>query len=300
MALLFPVLAALAALLAVRMPALFLPLSSWTGWLLGTVMFGMGATLEPADFRRVLQRPAPVLAGLALHYGIMPFEAWAIARALSMPPDLAAGMVLTGSVASGTASTVMVYVARADVALSVTIGALSTLAGIVMTPLLAWLTIAKGVQLDVLGLLRSILVIVALPVMLGIGANRLLGGGWKRVLPIVSMLCVVVIIGVVVASSRGSLARLGPSVLLGVVLHNALGLLGGYWGGRLLGFEPAICRTLAFEVGMQNSGLAATLARSYISPVAALPGAVFSVWHNLSGSLLAGFWNRRIDRISRC
>lgn len=300
MALLFPVLAALAALLAVRMPALFLPLSPWTGWLLGTVMFGMGATLEPADFRRVLQRPAPVLAGLALHYGIMPFAAWAIARALSMPPDLAAGMVLTGSVASGTASTVMVYVARADVALSVTIGALSTLAGIVMTPLLAWLTIAKGVQLDVLGLLRSILVIVALPVMLGIGANRLLGGGWKRVLPIVSMLCVVVIIGVVVASSRGSLARLGPSVLLGVVLHNALGLLGGYWGGRALGFEPAICRTLAFEVGMQNSGLAATLARSYISPVAALPGAVFSVWHNLSGSLLAGFWNRRIDRISRC
>ena len=296
----FPVLAALAALLAVRMPALFLPLSPWTGWLLATVMFGMGATLQPADFRRVLQRPAPVLAGLALHYGIMPLAAWAIARALSMPADLAAGMILTGSVASGTASTVMVYVARADVALSVTIGALSTLAGIVMTPLLAWLYIAKGMQLDVFGLLRSILVIVALPVVLGIGANRLLGSGWKRVLPLVSMLCVVVIIGVVVAASRGSLARLGPSVLLGVVLHNALGLLGGYWGGRALGFEPATCRTLAFEVGMQNSGLAATLARSYISPVAALPGAVFSVWHNLSGSLLAGFWNRRLRHADRC
>jgi BASS family bile acid:Na+ symporter len=193
----------------------------------------------------------------------------------------------------------MVYVARADVALSVTIGALSTLLGIVATPLLAWLYVAKGVQLDVLGLLRSILVIVALPVCLGVAANRVIGGGWKRALPVLSMLCVVLIIGVVVASSRGSLARLGPSVLVGVVLHNGLGLLGGYWGGRALGFDGATCRTLAFEVGMQNSGLAATLARIYVSPAAALPGAVFSVWHNLSGSTLAAFWaRRRSDRVS--
>ncbi len=284
--------ASLAALLAVRWPALFLPLSGWTGWLLALVMFGMGATLAPADFRRVLQRPAPVLAGLALHYGIMPLGAWLIARALSMPPDLAAGMILTGSVASGTASTVMVHVARADVALSVAIGAVSTLAGIVLTPLLAWLYIAKGIHLDALGLLRSILVLVALPVLLGLLANRWLSGGWKKALPVLSMLCVVLIIGVVVASSRGVLARLGPSVLAGVMLHNALGLLGGYWGGRALGFEPAICRTLAFEVGMQNSGLAATLARIYLSPASALPGAVFSVWHNLSGSMLAGYWAR--------
>lgn len=297
MSLVFPTLAALAALLAIRVPGLFLPLAGWTGWLLALVMFGMGATLDAADFRRVLVRPAPVLAGLLLHYGIMPLAAWGIARALSMPPDLAAGLILTGSVASGTASTVMVYVARADVALSVTIGAVSTLAGIVMTPLLAWLYIARGINLDAIGLLRSILVIVALPVLLGLAANRLLGGGWKKILPVLSMLCVVLIIGVVVASSRGTLARLGPSIFIAVALHNTVGLLGGYWGGRALGFEPAICRTLAFEVGMQNSGLAATLARIYLSPAAALPGAVFSVWHNLSGSALAAYWNRRrIDR----
>ena len=293
MTLLFPILAALAALLALRLPWLFLPLSGWTGWLLALVMFSMGATLKPADFGRVLRRPAPVLAGLALHYGIMPLAAWAIARALSMPPDLAAGMVLTGSVASGTASTVMVHVARADVALSVTIGALSTLAGIVATPLLAWLYTAKGVQIDAVGLLHSILVIVALPVCLGLAANRASGERRTQMLPVLSMLCVVLIVGVVVAASRGSIARLGPSVLLGVALHNALGLLGGYWGGRALGFDRATCRTLAFEVGMQNSGLAATLARIYISPAAALPGAVFSVWHNLSGSALAAFWSGR-------
>ena len=299
MSLVFPILASLAALLAVRWPALFLPLSAWTGWLLALVMFGMGATLQPADFRRVLRRPAPVMAGLALHYGIMPLAAWIIARALSMPPDLAAGMILTGSVASGTASTVMVHVARADVALAVTIGAVSTLAGILLTPLLAWLYIARGIHLDTFGLLRSILVIVALPVLLGLVANRWLGGIWGNILPLLSMLCVVLIIGVVVASSRGVLARLGPSVLVGVMLHNAVGLLGGYWGGRVLGFDAATCRTLAFEVGMQNSGLAATLARIYLSPASALPGAVFSVWHNLSGSMLASYWNRRkTDKIS--
>ena len=299
MSLLFPVLACLAAVLALRVPMLFLPLGPWTGWLLALVMFGMGATLEPADFRRVLLRPAPVLAGLGLHYGIMPLAAWAIAHALGMPPQLAAGMILTGSVASGTASTVMVFVAGADVALSVTIGALSTLAGIVMTPLLAWLYIDTGVAVDVAGLLRSIVIIVALPVALGLIANRMLPEGARRPLPMLSMLCVVLIIAVVVASSRGSLAALGPSVLLGVVLHNAIGLLGGYWGGRLLGFDRATCRTLAFEVGMQNSGLAATLARTYFGAVAALPGAVFSVWHNLSGSLLAAFWSRTVcDRES--
>ena len=302
MSLLFPVLACLAAALALRLPGLFLPFGPWTGWLLALVMFGMGATLAPADFRRVLLRPAPVLAGLGLHYGIMPLAAWAIAHALGMPPRLAAGMILTGSVASGTASTVMVFVAGADVALSVTIGALSTLAGIVMTPLLAWFYIDTGVAVDVLGLLRSILIIVALPVALGLVANRLLPESARRPLPMLSMLCVVLIIAVVVASSRGSLASLGPSVLIGVMLHNATGLLGGYWGGRLLGFDRTTCRTLAFEVGMQNSGLAATLARVYFGPVAALPGAVFSIWHNLSGSLLAAIWSRRFigrDDLSR-
>ena len=300
--LLFPVLACLAAALALRLPGLFLPFGPWTGWLLALVMFGMGATLAPADFRRVLLRPAPVLAGLGLHYGIMPLAAWAIAHALGMPPRLAAGMILTGSVASGTASTVMVFVAGADVALSVTIGALSTLAGIVMTPLLPWFYIDTGVAVDVLGLLRSILIIVALPVALGLVANRLLPEPARRPLPMLSMLCVVLIIAVVVASSRGSLASLGPSVLIGVMLHNATGLLGGYWGGRLLGFDRTTCRTLAFEVGMQNSGLAATLARVYFGPVAALPGAVFSIWHNLSGSLLAAIWSRTFlgrDDLSR-
>lgn len=265
-------------------------------------MFAMGVTLRIADFRRIAERPAPVLAGLVLHYLIMPLAAWAIARALGMPPALAAGMILTGSVASGTASTVMVFLGGGDVALSVTIGALSTLVGVVATPLLTRLYVAASVSVDAWGLLASILEVVAAPVLLGLLVNQLAPravGRAEPVLPMISMVAILLIIGAVVAGARPQLATVGPSVLLGVVLHNATGLAGGYWGGRLLGFDERTCRTLALEVGMQNSGLAATLARLYISPVAALPGALFSVWHNLSGSLLAGFWSGRPPRDAR-
>jgi len=296
---LFPLWAALVALLAVTAPRLFHPVGPHVTLLLALVMFAMGATLRIADFRRVAERPAPVLAGLVLHYLIMPLAAWAIAGMLRMPPALAAGMILTGSVASGTASTVMVFLGGGDVALSVTIGALSTVVGVVATPLLTKLYVAASVAVDGWGLLASILEVVAAPVLLGLLVNRFAHRTVARaepVLPLVSMVAILLIIGAVVAGARPQLATVGPAVLLGVVLHNAVGLAGGYWGGRLLGFDERTCRTLALEVGMQNSGLAATLARLYISPVAALPGALFSVWHNLSGSLLAGFWSGRPPR----
>ena len=226
----------------------------------------------------------------------MPFAAWAIAHALRMPPDLTTGMILVGSVASGTGSTLMVFLAGGDVALSVTIAAVSTLVGIVATPLLVRFYVDASVPVDVVGLLRSIVQIVALPVGLGLLLNRFAPRIVKRVepaLPFVSMGAILLIIGAVVAGSQDSIAAVGPLVFLAVVLHNGLGLLGGYWGGRLLGFDESTCRTLALEVGMQNSGLAAALGKLYFSPLAALPGALFSVWHNLSGSLLAGYWSGR-------
>ncbi|MDQ0392981.1 ketopantoate/pantoate/pantothenate transporter PanS [Labrys monachus] len=226
----------------------------------------------------------------------MPLAAWLIAKALQMPPELSAGMILVGSVASGTASTVMVYLSGGDVALSVTISALSTFVGVVATPLLTRLYVSAEIAVDIGGLLWSILQIVAIPVVLGVVVNHLLHRAVKRVepaLPLISMAAILAIIGTVVAGAQGSIATVGPVVLVGVVLHNGLGLLGGYWGGRLLGFDESVCRTLALEVGMQNSGLAATLGRVYFSPLAALPGALFSVWHNLSGSLLAGWWSSR-------
>ncbi len=293
---LFPLWAALAAVAAYLAPDAFRPLLPWVTDLLTLVMFGLGVTLTVADFRRVVTRPAPVVAGVVVHYLVMPFAAWGIAHALRMPPDLTTGMILVGSVASGTGSTLMVFLAGGDVALSVTIAAMSTLVGIVATPLLVRFYVDASVPVDVVGLLRSIVQIVALPVGLGLLLNRFAPRIVKRVepaLPFVSMGAILLIIGAVVAGSQGSIAAVGPLVLLAVVLHNGLGLLGGYWGGRLLGFDESTCRTLALEVGMQNSGLAAALGKLYFSPLAALPGALFSVWHNLSGSLLAGYWSGR-------
>ncbi|WP_246797266.1 ketopantoate/pantoate/pantothenate transporter PanS [Burkholderia perseverans] len=293
---LFPLWAVLISLAAYFSPATFSPVAPHVTALLTLIMLSMGVTLSIGDFRRVFTRPAPVLAGIVLHYLVMPLAAWALAKLLRMPPDLTAGMVLVGSVASGTASNVMIYLARGDVALSVTISALSTLVGVFATPLLTRLYVDASIAVDVHGMLMSILQIVALPIVVGLIVNHLFRRAVNAVepyLPLVSMVAILLIIAAVVAGTRNSIASVGLVVMVGVVLHNAIGLLGGYWGGRLLGFDEAVCRTLAIEVGMQNSGLAATLGKLYFTPIAALPGALFSVWHNLSGSLLAGYWAGR-------
>jgi BASS family bile acid:Na+ symporter len=293
---LFPLWAALVAVAAYVWPDTFRPLLPYVTNLLTVVMFGLGITLTVADFRRVIVQPGPVIAGVVIHYLVMPFAAWIIARALHMQPELTTGMILVGSVASGTGSTLMVYLAGGDVALSITIAAISTLVGIVATPLLVRFYVDATVPVDVQGMLMSIVQIVALPVAAGLLLNHFIPRFVRRIepaLPFVSIVAILAIIGAVVAGSQASIASVGPLVLVAVVLHNGLGLLGGYWGGRLLGFEENVCRTLALEVGMQNSGLAAALGKIYFSPLAALPGAIFSVWHNLSGSILAGFWAGR-------
>ncbi len=293
---LFPVWAVLLAAAAYVSPRTFTPLLPHVTTLLTVVMFGLGITLTFADFRRVMLQPGPVIAGVVIHYTVMPLAAWLIARTLRMGPELTTGMILVGSVASGTGSTLMVFLAKGDVALSVTIAAMSTLVGIVATPLLTRFYVSADVPVDVGGMLLSILQIVALPVGAGLLLNHFVPRLVQRlepVLPFVSIVAILLIIGAVVGGSQASIAAVGPLVMLAVVLHNGLGLLGGYWGGRLLGFEENVCRTLALEVGMQNSGLAAALGKIYFAPLAALPGAVFSVWHNLSGSMLAGFWAGR-------
>lgn len=293
---LFPVWALLVSAVAYLSPATFRPFGDAVTPLLALVMFAMGVTLRLADFRRVALRPAPVLAGLGLHYLIMPLAAWAIAHLLAMPPQVAAGMILVGSVASGTASTVMVFLSGGDVALSVSISALSTCVGVVATPLLTRLYVSTNIAVHGWSMLLSILEVVAAPVLAGLILNHLAHRTMRQVqpaLPLVSIGAILLIIGTVVAGAQASIATVGPLVMVGVVLHNGIGLLGGYWGGRLLGFDEAVCRTLALEVGMQNSGLAAALSRTYLSPLAALPAALFSVWHNLSGSMLAGFWASR-------
>lgn len=289
----FPLWALLLSFAAYYTPTLFTGIAAYISYLLMLIMFAMGVTLKVSDFKRVVTRPTPVIACTLLHYLIMPLAAWILAKIFSMPADLAAGMILVGSVASGTASNVMIYLARGDVALSVTISSVSTLVGVFATPLLTYLYVDASIDVDVLGMLLSILQIVIIPISAGLIIHHLFTNTVKRVeplLPALSMICILAIISAVVAKSQSHIASVGFVVAIAVVLHNAIGLLGGYWGGKLCGFDESTCRTLSIEVGMQNSGLAATLGAQYFSAVAALPGALFSVWHNLSGSLLAGYW----------
>lgn len=293
---LFPLWAVLFSALAYGMPWLFAGLKPAIVPLLGVVMFGMGMTLTWNNFAEVLKRPGVVGLGVFLQYLVMPLAAWLVAGLLRLPPFLTAGLVLVGACPGGTASNVVCYLARGDVALSITLTTASTLLAIFLTPLLTWFYVGQQVPVPVQSMLWAIFRVVLLPVSLGVLANRLLGRrlhGVRHLFPLLSVAAIVAIIAIVVALNRASLATMGVAVALAVVLHNLLGLACGYGVPRLLGLEERICRTLAIEVGMQNSGLGVALAVKYFSATAALPGALFSIWHNLSGSLLAGYWSRR-------
>ncbi len=292
----FPVLAGLISVLAYLQPTWFTPAKPLIVPLLVLIMFGMGMVLSSADFRRVLQRPRVVLLGVSLQYLLMPLTAFAIARLLALPPELLVGLVLVGASPGGTASNVICYLARGDVALSVTLTMCSTLIAVIATPALTWLYAGQSVPVPVGNMLLDVLKIVVLPVGAGVVINTLWGAHVRRVqqiFPLISVAAIVLIIGVIVALNQARLADLGLSTLLAVILHNSVGIIGGYLVARALGLDLAVARTMAIEVGMQNSGLAVALAAKHFSVAAALPGAVFSIWHNLSGSLLAGIWSRR-------
>ncbi|MDF7670403.1 bile acid:sodium symporter family protein [Orbaceae bacterium ESL0721] len=299
---LFPLWAILCATIAYLLPDFFLPIRSQTSHLLMFIMFTMGVTLSIDDFKRVITKPKAVIVCTLLHYIVMPLSALLLAKLFTMRPELLVGMVLVGSVASGTASNVMIYLAKGDVALSVTISSVSTLVGVVMTPLLTYYLVGAAVEVPVWSMLMHIIQIVLIPIVLGLIVHHTLNPLVKkceRFLPLLSMICILLIIAVVVAASQSQIAQVGFTIIIAVILHNGLGLLGGYWGGRLLGFDESTCRTMSLEVGMQNSALAATLGTNYFSALSALPAAVFSVWHNISGSLLAGFWQGKSIKSGR-
>lgn len=292
---LFPLWALALATLAWWQPQPFAALAGSIVPLLSLVMFAMGLTLGPADFARVLGRPRPVLLGVALQFLLMPALAWVVAGALQLPPQLAAGLILVGCCAGGTASNVICYLAGADVALSITMTLLSTLAGVLLTPLLCWLYIEQSIQVDYLAMLGGIVRMVLLPVLAGVAINHCFGAVVGRLqpwLPSLAIAVIVLLIAIIVGLNHDNLGRVGPLVLAAVVLHNGLGLLAGYGCSRLLGLDERVCRTIAIEVGMQNSGLGVALALQYFSAAAALPGALFSIWHNIAGSVLASRWSR--------
>ncbi|TFH25205.1 MAG: bile acid:sodium symporter family protein [Myxococcales bacterium] len=292
---LFPVWALLLSGLAYLAPQFFTPLAPAIVPLLGIVMFGMGTTLEPAAFRSVLERPRDLAVGTTLQFGLMPLIAWLVTHGFGLDPELAAGLILVGACPGGTASNVICYFARADVALSIALTTVSTLLAALATPLLTELYAGRIVEVQTTAMIVSIVKIVLVPVALGVAVDRLARqrlDPLRRLFPLLSTGAIVLIIAIIVAAGRDRLAELSAAVVLAVALHNGASLAAGYWIARGLGMDRARCRTLAIEVGTQNSGLGVALAVKYFGTLAALPGAVYSVWHNLTGAALASLWAR--------
>lgn len=265
--------------------------------MLGVVMFGMGLTLSPSDFRPVLQRPKDILIGEIAQFLIMPSLAWLICKILSLPEELSLGVILVGCCPGGTASNVICYLAKGDVALSVAMTGVSTLLAPILTPALVWMLAGESVEVDIVSMFLSIVQVVILPIVLGLAANHYFKRTTRRIiplLPMISTLSIAFIIGIIVAHNSSSILACSLIVAIAVILHNVLGLVLGYGLSALTGSEPSRRSAIAIEVGMQNSGLATSLATTHFAmfPMAAVPGAMFSVWHNFSGSIAAQIFRR--------
>jgi BASS family bile acid:Na+ symporter len=267
-------------------------------YLLGVVMFGMGLTLNLQDFKIVFSRPKDVMIGCLAQFTVMPLLAWGLARAFQLDEALALGVVLVGCCPGGTASNVITYLAKGDLALSVGMTGVSTLLAPFMTPFLTWALAGKSVNVDVVGMLLSILWVVILPIVVGLVVKWI----WPKFteqatdyLPAFSSVAIAFIVSIVIAANANKLMAGGLMIVMVVILHNLCGLSLGYLIGQLLGLSDPKRRAISIEVGMQNSGLASSLATIHFAayPLATIPGAIFSVWHNISGALVARIYTSR-------
>lgn len=293
--LLLPIGAIVISCIAILKPELLADYGKAIVPMLGIVMFSMGMTLSPVDFKRVLTQPTLVLLGVSLQYTLMPLIAWLLSMLLNLPVLLATGLILVGACPGGTASNVICYLAKGNVALSISLTAVSTLLAALMTPLITLIYVDQSIDVPVLDMMKNLVLIVILPVFAGVLINTFYQHQIEKIksyLPLISVFSIVFIIGVIVAKSHSQVLELGGLLFIAVALHNGLGLLTGYLIPKLIGYDETICKTLAIEVGMQNSGLAVVLANQYFSAVAALPGALFSIWHNITGSILAVYWSK--------
>ena len=267
--------------------------------LLAVIMFAMGITLRVDDFKRVFLRPLEILAGVCAQYIVMPLLGFLLALAFGINPLIAVGIVLVGSCPGGTASNVITYLARGDLALSVTLTSVSTLLCPFLLPGLMYIYAGKWIDIPVTDLFISALQIVLLPVLLGLVLRRLLGEKSEAVLPFlpsVSALVIALVVGIIVSLNTESIKTVGAVVFLVVIIHNTLGLICGYLIAKALGFGESSCRAISVEVGMQNSGLAAALSQLHFGYLTALPAALFSIWHNISGGAIASLWRNRSVR----
>ncbi|WP_019529569.1 bile acid:sodium symporter family protein [Dasania marina] len=298
----FPLWAPLAALAGFLAPETLAGLKATIIPLLTLVMLCMGMTLRPADFIAIKQYRYALIAGLLLQFSVMPLLALACAKIFLLDQDLSLGLLLVGSVAGGTASNVMTYLAKGHVALSVSMTAFSTLLSVVLTPLLLTLLTGSHIDIPALDILLSLVKIILMPIALGVALNYFFHSAIKTIEPAlapIAVLTILLIISIVVALNQPHLYTLSLGIVFATLLHNVVGLTLGYIGAYSLGFNSKICRTIAIEVGMQNSGLATALALKFFSQAAALPGALFSIWINMTGAIFAALCIQYDKRQSR-
>lgn len=292
----FPLIILAALVLGLLLPVQTAPLVKGVNYALMVIMFGMGLTLTAPDFAVIARRPWPILVGVLMQYLIMPLAAVVVVWAFRLDPALAVGVILVGCAPGGTASNVVSYLAKGDVALSVAMTSVSTLLSPIVTPLLTKLFADTYMPVDAPAMAKSILMIVVIPVVAGLLVRKFAPRFVTALLPVLPWISVIgisyAVLGLVGASAPRIMTG-GLLVLAVVIVHNGIGLLLGYFAAKGLKVGERAARTTAIEVGMQNSGLAAGLGAQYFTPEAAVPGAVFSVWHNVSGSILAAYFQRR-------
>ena len=286
--------------LAVAALALFVPSAvsfiktSYVNTLLGIVMFGMGHTLKASDFKVVFSRPKDIIIGCLAQFTIMPLLAFALTKLLGLPADLTIGVILVGTCPGGTSSNVMTYLAKGDVPLSVGMTGISTILAPFLTPMLTYLFAGQSVDVNMMSMFMSIVKVVIVPIGAGCLLNKFFSSLTQKlvnVLPLVSVSAIVAIVAAVVSANSARIMTCGLLIVVVVILHNLCGYGLGFAIGKVLKLDMAKCKAVAIEVGMQNSGLATSLAGTHFAayPLATIPGAVFSVWHNISGAVFANF-----------
>ncbi|WP_179999614.1 bile acid:sodium symporter family protein [Acinetobacter sp. YH12239] len=284
--------------IAMYMPEAFIWLKSYITWMLGIIMFGMGMTMSWKDFKSVLSQPKAVAIGVGAQFIVMPLLAWGLCIAFRLPAEIAIGVLLVGCCPGGTASNVIAYMAKANVALSVACTSVSTMLAPLLTPLIFYLLASQWIDIDVVAMLVSVMQVILFPIILGVIVSGLFKqkiDQYIEMMPMVSVIAIVLIVAAIIAGSKVQILHSGLLILAVVILHNGLGYFIGYWAAKLLQLNQADAKAVSIEVGMQNSGLGVALAAVHFAatPITALPSAIFSLWHNISGPILASYWATR-------
>ncbi|EPF6069594.1 sodium Bile acid symporter family protein [Acinetobacter sp. 1130196] len=283
------------AALALWQPEFFVWLKAYIPWILGIIMLGMGMTMTVDDFKGVLQSPKAVLIGVVAQFVVMPGLAYVLCKLFNLPPEIAVGVILVGCCPGGTASNVITYMAKGNVALSVACTSVSTLLAPVLTPAIFYLLASQWLKIDAASMFISILQVVLLPIVIGLILRTWLKRqveSYIQVMPLVSVIAIVAIVAAIIGGSKAAIFQSGLLILAVVILHNGLGYLLGFTAARFFKLPYADSKAIAVEVGMQNSGLGVALAAVHFaaSPITAVPSAIFSLWHNISGPALATYW----------